>query len=103
MYFGLIGDEVAEGEAWRDACVAKPDGGCWASTYAAHLYEHGQHEEALEVVNCSEARTAEVLMARAYLLAETPGGRDKALKLYEQLVNEHTSWFVREGAVQKVG
>ncbi|HSP91302.1 MAG TPA: serine/threonine-protein kinase [Vicinamibacterales bacterium] len=86
FYFGIIGDQRAEMDEWRETVRLGGGAGMFASYYAAAMFTRGRAEEALDVLNHpAPSPDALAIISRACLLLEA-GRPDDARQHCQQVL-----------------
>jgi len=86
FYFGIIGDERAEVDEWRETVRPGGGAGIFASYYAAAMFAAGRSAEALDVLSTpAPSQDALAIIYRAYLLLDV-GNTDEARRHCQQVL-----------------
>ena len=86
FYFGIIGDERAEVDEWRETVRFGGGAGVFASYYAAAMFAAGRSAEALDVLSTpAPSPDALATIYRAYLLLDV-GNPDEARRHCQQVL-----------------
>jgi tetratricopeptide (TPR) repeat protein len=97
-YYDAVGEEETAEKVYDLLMTRDAD----LYTHDAIGYYYGRHtsEETIRKIEGLGSDASLVLAAKAYALADVPGGRERALEISETLLSRHSSAWMRYKAVQ---
>jgi tetratricopeptide (TPR) repeat protein len=91
-FYDTIGDKESAEETWRRLLHT---GGDFSYCAIGWLYEHYTSEETLQLVQRLQSEHPLIRAAEACIMADLPDRRDEARRIYQELIPQSSSLFVR--------